>query len=172
MSVTRVTLDLYNSSIGFDIDGTAHVFTSKSNFISLTNFPFQDVNLITYELERNMFFVEYVGGVTLSGDHLPEIQWIASNLEVIKQAAITDIELSTPPPHPNRDFRNEKLYLTDWMVSRHQDQKTLGMPTTLSDNEMQSLVLYRQQLRDMPTEMLDSNDIQVAVWPTPPSFLA
>jgi len=43
-----------------------------------------------------------------------------------------------------RDFLNE----TDWMVIRHRDQLALGIPTSLTEEEFQQLLLDRQAARD------------------------
>jgi len=41
-------------------------------------------------------------------------------------------------------FLNE----TDWMVIRHRDQLALGIPTSLTEEEFQQLLLDRQAARD------------------------
>lgn len=48
--------------------------------------------------------------------------------------------------------RNKKLAETDWLVTRHLEQKMLEIPQTLSVVEFNNLLAYRQQLRDITTD--------------------
>lgn len=69
----------------------------------------------------------------------------------------------------NVTSRNSKLKDTDWLVIRHRDQADAGSPTTLSASEYISLLLYRQQLRDLPEVHGASQDIWI--WPSTPAFI-
>lgn len=46
-------------------------------------------------------------------------------------------------------LREKKLSETDWLVTRHLEQKMLEIPQTLSIVEFNNLLSYRQQLRDI-----------------------
>lgn len=48
--------------------------------------------------------------------------------------------------------REKKLSETDWLVTRHLEQKMLEIPQTLSVVEFNNLLAYRQQLRDITTD--------------------
>lgn len=52
------------------------------------------------------------------------------------------------------NLRKKKLTETDWLVTRHLEQKMLEIPQTLSIVEFNNLLNYRQQLRDIT---LDTN---------------
>jgi hypothetical protein len=60
------------------------------------------------------------------------------------------------------DSRTNKLYETDWMVVRHKDQLDLGIITTLTNDQYQKLLAYRQQLRDITKKYTSLDDV---VWP-------
>ncbi|HDR8939602.1 phage tail assembly chaperone [Burkholderia vietnamiensis] len=47
-----------------------------------------------------------------------------------------------------RAERDAALHATDWLVSRHQDEKLLGNGTTLTADEFELLLKYRQSLRE------------------------
>jgi len=46
-------------------------------------------------------------------------------------------------------LREKKLSETDWLVTRHLEQKMLEIPQTLSVVEFNDLLEYRQKLRDI-----------------------
>ncbi|RQR49588.1 phage tail protein [Burkholderia sp. Bp9126] len=61
------------------------------------------------------------------------------------------------PPAPSREdvaatmrrIRDSAMDATDWLVSRHQDEKLIGSGTTLSSAQFSALIKYRQALRDI-----------------------
>ncbi|KWD09751.1 phage tail protein [Burkholderia ubonensis] len=61
------------------------------------------------------------------------------------------------PPAPSRDSvaeamrgkRDAAMGATDWLVSRHQDEKLIGSGTTLTSAQFSTLIKYRQALRDI-----------------------
>ncbi|KWC13804.1 phage tail assembly chaperone [Burkholderia ubonensis] len=65
--------------------------------------------------------------------------------------------LLVDPPAPTRDqvaalMRNKRdsaMESTDWLVSRHQDEKLIGSGTTLTAAQFATLIKYRQALRDI-----------------------
>jgi len=61
-----------------------------------------------------------------------------------------------------QQIRDQKLYETDWMITRHRDQIDLGMYPTLSNLQYQDLLTYRQALRDV-TKLY--NNLDDVVWP-------
>ncbi|KVC85471.1 phage tail assembly chaperone [Burkholderia ubonensis] len=48
-----------------------------------------------------------------------------------------------------RAQRDSALTSTDWLASRHQDEKLIGNGTTLSAAQFSTLIKYRQALRDL-----------------------
>ena len=73
-----------------------------------------------------------------------------------------------------RQKRDKLLDDTQWLVSRHPEQITNDIPTTLTNEEYEELLKYRQELRDLtlkegfPWQGGDNDEIP---WPTMPSFL-
>ncbi|HDR9201028.1 TPA: phage tail protein [Burkholderia vietnamiensis] len=61
------------------------------------------------------------------------------------------------PPAPSREDvavsmrgkRDSAMDATDWLVSRHQDEKLIGNGTTLTAAQFSILIKYRQALRDI-----------------------
>ncbi|KVN27023.1 phage tail protein [Burkholderia pyrrocinia] len=61
------------------------------------------------------------------------------------------------PPAPSREdvavsmrgMRDSAMDATDWLVSRHQDEKMIGSGTTLTSGQFSALIKYRQALRDI-----------------------
>ncbi|MBU9260341.1 phage tail assembly chaperone [Burkholderia multivorans] len=64
--------------------------------------------------------------------------------------------LSDPPAPTRAELANARraerdaaLKATDWLVSRHQDEKLIGDGTTLTSSQFEALIKYRQALRDI-----------------------
>ena len=57
------------------------------------------------------------------------------------------------------------LNSTDWLVSRHTEEKILGTTTTLSESQFTKLLTYRQQLRDITNQYTTLDDV---IWPVNP----
>ncbi|KVC58902.1 phage tail protein [Burkholderia stagnalis] len=61
------------------------------------------------------------------------------------------------PPAATRDDvaasmrakRDSAMDATDWLVSRHQDEKLIGSGTTITSAQFSALIKYRQALRDI-----------------------
>ena len=65
----------------------------------------------------------------------------SQGLPILVPADRTPVELSR---------RNGELVASDWLVSRHRDEKDFGQSTTLSQDQFSELLAYRQALRDWP----------------------
>jgi hypothetical protein len=54
---------------------------------------------------------------------------------------------------PDQRKAQRKSYLdqSDWMTTRHRDQKDKGGPTTLTEEQYLQLLDYKQALRDWPS---------------------
>lgn len=51
-----------------------------------------------------------------------------------------------------KETRSNALNDTDWLLSRHNEQMALHVPTTLTDDQYRALIAYRQELRDITTQ--------------------
>lgn len=58
--------------------------------------------------------------------------------------------------------RNQLLADSDWLMIRHRDQIDSGVPTTLTQEQFEEALVYRQALRDWD---------KISALPTAPSFL-
>jgi hypothetical protein len=67
-----------------------------------------------------------------------------------------------------RGKRNLLLEQSDWVVSRHRDEKDFDQVTSISDSEYLSWLDYRKQLRNATIGLTDPN---AGVLPTPPGTL-
>jgi hypothetical protein len=144
------------------LNGVNHLFTSATNFKTLTGYPFENTHLMFFEPERDILVVERSGPETVSGDELEEIQWVIANKDNIIQAAHNDGYGALSPSPSLSDFRNNKLYESDWMVLRHRDQVEAGITTSLTNEQYQKLLTYRQALRDITKTYTSIDDV---VWP-------
>lgn len=170
MQHTIVSLDFYNNNFICKINETKHAFSSAQSFLEKTNFPFATtLRISTYEPDRNIFVVEDVGGVGKSGADLPEMVWFANNLAIIEDAAIRDraeTEIILPPLVPTlRSERDYKLFSTDWVLTRWQEETTINVPHSMTEQKFAEVLMYRQALRDITNKYTSLDDV---VWPTNP----
>lgn len=49
-----------------------------------------------------------------------------------------------------RSWRTQVLATNEWLVTRHRDELGMGQATTLTAEQFEALLVYRQQLRDWP----------------------
>lgn len=163
MEFNRITLDFVNGNCDISLNEVKHLFSSPENFISLSGYPFTNTHLLFFEPERGIFVVERSGPETVGGEELEEIQWLIANKDNIIQAAYTDgygnINVYTPTLSQVRD---QKLYETDWMVLRNRDQIDAGITTSLTNDQFQKLLVYRQELRDITKKYTNIDDV---FWP-------
>ncbi|KWD49897.1 phage tail protein [Burkholderia ubonensis] len=66
-----------------------------------------------------------------------------------------------------RAARDAALRATDWLTARHQDEKVLGDGTTLTPDQYEQLLKYRQTLRNFS----DTPGWPNVALPAPPAFL-
>ena len=162
LEFNRVTLDFLKGNCSISLNGVNHLFSSSENFRTLTNYPFENTHLMFFEQERDIFVVERSGPETVSGLEIEEIQWVMANKDNIIQAAHNDGYGALPPLPSVAEIRNMKLFETDWMVLRHRDQVEAGTTTSLTNQQYQNLLIYRQALRDITKTYTSINDV---VWP-------
>ena len=150
-SITRVTIELINSTIDIDIEGVK-CFMPWETFVQETNCPFDTENLffVAYEPDRNILSVERRGGIGESSNTVPEIIWIETNMESIKEFARNYKQEEYVPNY--KDKRNLYLIQTDCIVIRHRDEIELSVKTTITQEEYVKLLEYRKYLRDLPED--------------------
>jgi hypothetical protein len=121
-------------------------------------FPVDDIFQINYEAERGIFNVMRIdaqGERHDSGEDVPEIVWIRENFDLLFQTCkkfTDDLNKDTIGQR-----RSSLLFETDYIILRHTEQLTLGIDTTLTEEQYQSLLTYRQWLRDMGETVEDMN---------------
>jgi hypothetical protein len=156
-----ITLDKFNNHAYVRLEGVDHLFRSYDDFASLTGFNYEIINL-SFEPVRNFFTVELPGGVVQSGIEQEQFQWILNNRDKIIQAAYDNGYGALAPLPTLQEVRSNKLWETDWMVIRHRDQLELNINTSITAEQYQKLLAYRQELRDITTKY---NSIEEVIWP-------
>lgn len=163
-----VHIDSYNNVVGCKLNNTSYHFPSYADFVNNTGFPF-NVGILTWEPSRDIFVVERLEPIRSvhAGSDLPEIQWIAGNLDHILNVCERYRETNSigTAVWSVRDERNIRLLQTDWVIQRHQEQKLLNISCTLSDELFQQVLNYRQALRNLP---LQYDSLDNVVWPINP----
>ena len=167
MDYTYFTLNVYNNHASITKNGEGYIFSSVDKFVERTNFPYiEQAKMIHHEGFRNNWVVERTGGEIVSGPDLEEIVWITNYMEFIWNHALKDKEeqeaLSAPPLSALRNF---KLYETDWILQRHQEETMLNLAHKFTEQQITAVLIYRQQLRDMSLTGLTEKTV---VWPTNP----
>ena len=162
-----VSIDFYNNGASCRIDDVAHAFSSADAFKYGTGFPYSEtMQIVSYEPERGIYVVEFAGGRSEYGQDLHAMVWIRENLDKIKAAVILDLEEHPPfPPLTLAVARNVKLYETDWVLQRKQEEDLLNISSTISAKKFVEVLTYRQALRDITNTY---SDIKTVVWPNNP----
>lgn len=161
-----ISLDYDNGSFSARINDDEHAFSSMAAFFALTNFPYTTgISAISCEPSRNIYTVVYSDGKQTHTEHSEEIQWLLKNWNKIIEAINEDAANTVYNVWTLVDERNMLLNTTDWYISRHSEEKLLGMNTTLSDSKFTQLLTYRQQLRDITNQYTTLDDV---VWPVNP----
>lgn len=164
---TIITLDFYHSNFYVKLGPAEYLWEDADTFITDTNFPFKDlVRLVSYEPDRNLFLVELLTNEVHSGNNNNVMQWITDNLVALKACVNSK---------PKEEFtitveiaRAQKLFDTDWVLQRHQEETLLGITNTLTPEIVMSIMLYRQELRDITNTYAKDLPEDQAVWPVNP----
>lgn len=161
-----ISLDYDNQSFSARIDDDEHAFSSIEAFFDLTKFPYKTgISAISLEPSRNIYTVVYTDGKQTHTEHSDEIQWLLKNWDKVKEAINEDAANTVYDIWTLNDERNMRLNSTDWLVSRHNEEKLLGMNTTLSESLFTNLLTYRQQLRDITKQYTTLDNV---IWPVNP----
>ncbi|WP_226111512.1 phage tail assembly chaperone [Burkholderia vietnamiensis] len=115
-------------------------------------------------------------GMSFVGITPEQHRMLVAGMSAGKTMAIDDAQqpILIDPPQQTREqlaaamraARDAALRATDWLVSRHQDEKVLGDGTTLTADEFALLLKYRQSLR----ECSDMPGWPNVALPSPPTF--
>jgi len=60
------------------------------------------------------------------------------------------LNVNDDPAGFEREWRNQVVASTEWLVTRHRDEQDIGRDATLTAEQFAELLLYRQALRDWP----------------------
>lgn len=169
MLITSVSYSATNDLVGlcFDNKELGIEYTELKKMVP-DLFSVDDIYSLTYEKERNMFIVHraqngdrYYEGI----ESAPELLWIHNNFYKLKEAATTYLKsLEWKPTFESE--RSDKFQQTGWLIERHNEQKALGITTSLSETQFQKLLVYRQALRDLGETYQPQDLAETIVWPT------
>jgi hypothetical protein len=160
-----INLDFFNENFSARIDEIEHCFSSVDAFYELTKFPYRN-NLLFVNVEpsRNIYFVNYADGTQHHDEHSDEVKWLMTHIPEVKYAIAQDSQGNSYTP-TLRDYRNAYLNSTDYLVTRHQEEKLLNKDTTLNEEKFAEVLAYRQGLRDITKKF---NSIDNVEWPVNP----
>jgi len=164
---TVFTLDFFNDSYYFKQGDNQAFWNSKEQFLSETKFPFADTGIVAVETDRNIYHVERPGAVNLTGQDVEEIVWLLEHVNDFLSIAGQQTQLMNPVITMEM-IRNGRLFETDYVLTRHQEETLLGIPHTLSDEELSAVLTYRQQLRDLSNTYDKSTPDDQVEWPSNP----
>jgi hypothetical protein len=162
-----LSIDLHNGSISCRFNDVNYLFSTPQIFLDTSGYPFgETTRILSYEPDRNIFVVERLNGEMFSCSDLPEIQWIANNITAIEQSAIADLANQPPVYVPTlRDQRDALLFATDWVLTRWQEETTINVAHSITEQKFADVLMYRQALRDITNVYTSLDDV---VWPTNP----
>ena len=124
-------------------------YTRKSD-IELILSNLKDIPL-GYKLENNQLIeMTYEEQVTAGIKDLPPYYKIENNA-LVEMAEHEKLELMTKAEKEeyHRQKRDRLISSQMWKIQRHEQEKLLGLNTTLSDDEFLKLLKYIQDLRDI-----------------------
>lgn len=169
-------LDRINNTLSIIYNDFNFFATNCEQFLLDIGFlpKFSDIISVTYEPLRNMYVGERAGGNFFAGSTGEEIRWIRDNFEsiisVAEQCKYNNYINELPYILEIRDVR---LSMTDWFITRHNEELLFGATPTLTQEQLQELRVYRQALRDIEhtNEKYTDELKETFVWPQLPSFL-
>lgn len=168
MDNTILSLDFFNNSYYVRSGSIEHAWYSKELFIEDTNFPFADgLTGLSYEPGRNIYAISRENQDIAGGLDTPEMQWVDTNFQVILEKGRLRREIETPI-FTVEMMRDSKLFETDWVLQRHQEEILMNIATTLSTDELNAILSYRQELRNITTLFDRTISWEQATWPVNP----
>lgn len=168
MDNTLLSLDFFNNSYFVRSGSIEHAWYTKELFIQDTGFPFEDGLIgLSYEPGRALYTVSKENKEIVNGLDNPEMEWVDTNFQMILEKGRLRREIETPV-FTVEMMRDSKLLETDWILQRHQEEILMGVATTLSTEELNALLSYRQELRNITTLFDRTIPWEQATWPVNP----
>ena len=166
---TIFTLDFFNRSFFFKQGEKEAFWQDPDTFIIETGWPFllENSGRAVCETDRNIFHVERPGGIMIPDRSADEIVWLEQNINKFLELAEQQF-MSRNPPITLAMVREGNLFMTDWVLQRHQEETLLGIPHSMTNEQLMAVLQYRQQLRDLTATYPASTDVNEVVWPTNP----
>ena len=165
---TLLSLDFYNSAFTIVADSKTFHWHNASDFLATTMFPYADTTrLLSYEPDRDLYIIEHNDNTKTEGKDQPEFKWIEDNFTHMVEVAKNLKDASTPIITMD-DIRNSKLRESDWVMQRYQEETLLGIPHTLTTEQLTAVLQYRQALRDLSLTIDKDTPASEVTWPAAP----
>lgn len=143
-------------------------------------FSIEDVYTVYYEpsmghrtviWSQNALDKWHAEGVLVDPD--APIKWLDANLEYLleKCSLFFAPEEYGEHVHTASTERHFILHETDWLVSRHLEQTSLNLTTTLTEEQYTLLLTYRQALRSLGDAQDLSLSYEEIQWPQKPEWI-
>lgn len=164
-----VSLDFFNTHFFLRLDGQEYHWENINKFAADTNYPYCDtVGFVSYEPNRQIYHVQKQDSSEVyTGIEQPEIAWFLDNKYQLFSVINSLIEADKPVITVDMQ-RAQYLYDTDWIVQRHQEELLRQVPTTLSLAQFESLLNYKQELRDITQQYPKDQPAELINWPAKP----
>ena len=163
-----LSLDFYNSAFTIVANGKTFNWNNASDFIATTMFPYADTTrLLSYEPDRGLYIIEHNDNTKTEGKDQPEFKWIEDNFTQLTEI-VANLELASTPIITMEMVRNSKLLDSDWIPQRYQEETLLGIPHTLTDEQLTAVLQYRQALRDLTLTIDKDTPASEVTWPVAP----
>ncbi|MDD0985331.1 phage tail assembly chaperone [Pseudomonas shahriarae] len=128
------------------------------------------------EDQRFAFGLADNGGVEITRDKHAQLLEQCATGKVLKPGKKGEPVALDPVPtsleeHQRRErvWRTGELSRYEWVATRHRDEQDMGATTTLTSQQFNDLLQYRQALRDWPSaEVFPETEKR----PSPPTWLA
>ena len=168
MSHNLITLDFYNSTFTIVADGKSYHWNNASDFVTTTMYPYADTTrLLSYEPDRDLYIIEHNDNTVTVGKDQPEFIWIEENFTRLGDIA-ANLELAYTPIITLDMLRTSKLAESDWVLLRYQEETMLGISHTLTAEQLNAVLQYRQALRDLTLTIDKDTPASEVTWPVAP----
>lgn len=164
-----ISLDFFNSHFFLRAGDKQYHWENVEEFASDTGYPYINTSaFVSYEPNREIYHVQRQGSnEVLVGVEQPEIAWFIDNKQQLLAIIAGLIEANKPVITVEMQ-RAQYLADTDWIVQRHQEQLLREVPTTLTAAQMQALLNYKQELRDITQQYSKDLPADTITWPQNP----
>lgn len=163
-----VTLDFYNYNFYIKSGSVDYHWDSETKFLQDTAYPFTTTTkLLSIEPHRDIYHVHRSDNIFENSITAAEIAWFLQNEQTLAQT-VAALHQTTLPVLTLETERTIRLYDTDWLVQRHQEEQLRGVLTTLNPQEFSNLLNYKQQLRDLTDQYPLNTPVDQVTWPINP----